>query len=68
MVDIRYVDLRGLREVWPVSKATIFRAMKPGSDPFPGGKIIGRKRFWILGDILDWLARQDDVPHQVKAA
>ncbi len=68
MVDIRYVDLRGLREVWPVSKATIFRAMKRDSDPFPGGKIIGRKRFWILGDILDWLARQDDVPHQVKAA
>ena len=68
MSDVRYVDLRGLHEIWPVSKATVFRAIKREVDPFPGGKIIGRKRFWVLGDILDWLARQDDEPQRVKAA
>ena len=68
MSDFRYVDLRGLHEIWPVSKATVFRAIKREIDPFPGGKIIGRKRFWILGDALDWLARQDDEPQRVRAA
>ncbi len=68
MSDVRYVDLRGLHEIWPVSKATVHRAMKRDVDPFPPGKIIGRKRFWVVQVALAWLERQNDVPRQVRAA
>ena len=74
--EIRYIDFRGLfevwpsskPEVWPSSKPTVHRAMKRDEDPFPPGKIIGGKRYWLLADVLAWLARQDDPAHQVKAA
>ncbi len=66
--EIRYLDFRGLFKVWPSSKPTVHRAMKRETDPFPPGKIIGGKRFWLLADVLAWLARQDDPAHQVKAA
>ena len=66
--DVRYVDFRGLLDIWPTSKATVHRTMKREVDPFPPGKMIGGKRFWAVRVALAWLERQDDAPRQVGAA
>ena len=58
MSDEVYLDKHGVREIYPPSDSTIARQMQQVEDPFPAGAIIGGKRYWRKGDVLDWLARQ----------
>lgn len=60
MTDTRYVDSQGRRKIYPASTSKCYREMKREIDPFPAGKMIGGKRYWIVQEVLDWLARQDD--------
>ena len=57
--DQVYLDKHGVREIFPVSDATIWRLSKRPFDPFPAGKKIGGKRYRTRAETLDWLARQD---------
>ena len=58
----RWVDKKRLREIWPASSATNYRLMGREVDPFPRGKLIGGKRYWLVADILGWVSRQADGP------
>ena len=58
----RWVDKKHRREIFPPSSATIYRLMGREADPFPQGKLIGGKRYWLVADILDWVSRQADGP------
>jgi predicted DNA-binding transcriptional regulator AlpA len=58
MSDMKYLDKRGVLKIYPSSGSTLDRQMRQEEDPFPAGAIIGGKRYWREGDVLDWLERQ----------
>ena len=57
--DTSYVNKHGLRGFFPASHMTVHRLRKRGVDPFPEGQIIGGTRYWQIGVVKEWLARQD---------
>ena len=59
----RYVDKAvPKKNVFPASGSTRYRLMKRPVDPFPGGQIIGGKRYFRLDLVLAWLERQGAGP------
>lgn len=68
MTDTRYVDSQGVHGIYPASASKRYREMKRAVDPFPPGKMIGGKRYWLVEQVLDWLARQDDPPLTVAVS
>ena len=52
-------DKHGVRQIWPASDSTRYRAMKRPTDPFPPGRLILGKRYWPLSEVLAWIERQD---------
>ncbi|MCH8998782.1 MAG: hypothetical protein IID48_11080 [Proteobacteria bacterium] len=56
--DTSYVNKHGLQEIFPASHMTVYRLRRRPVDPFPAGQIIGGSRYWQIGLVKEWLARQ----------
>ena len=56
---MKYVRLRKLIEIVPMSKATIWRKLKDGSFPQPV-KLGKRITAWRMDDIAAWLASRHE--------
>lgn len=69
MVEVQYIDKHGLHDIWPASDRTVYRQQERKTDPFPAAQLIGGKRYWKRGEVLKWLARQNNpISKNMRAA
>jgi predicted DNA-binding transcriptional regulator AlpA len=59
-VDLRFVDIAGLRKIFPVTDMTIWRWMRDPKVAFPLPQKLGRngKNYWWLPAIRAWQAQR----------